>query len=201
MPTIADLISIATNYGVFEFYLPFLIMFALFYGLLTKMRIFGDPYGDDKKGARLARAINVILALGISLFIMAYTPVGISLSSFLAGMFGQTSLIVITLICAGIVLYILGVMAGFDIFKIKSTKDKNKTPGIVKFVVIVVGLVVVAMFIANSGILLPDIGGGAGITVPGLDITMQDLMIFGLILLTVIAIWYVVRAPSPGGEE
>jgi hypothetical protein len=199
MPTIADLISIATQYGVFEFYLPFLIMFALFYGLLIKMKLFGDPYDEkNKKGARLARAISLIIALSASMFLMAYTPVGVSLASFLSGMFGQTSLILVTLVCAGLIIYVLGVMAGFDIFKLEK-KEGAKVPGMIKFIVIVVGLVVVAMFVSNSGLLFGEGVGATGITIPGLEITAQDLMIIGLVILTVIAIWFVVR--EPGGKE
>jgi hypothetical protein len=200
MPTIADLVVVATEYGVFEFYLPFLIMFALFYGLLTKMNLFG---GKEKAGqtdkssssARLGRAVNLIISLSASMFLMAYTPLGVSLASFLSGMFGQTALILITLVCAGLVLYVLGVMAGFDIFGF-TKGDEKKTPGGIKFIVIVVGLVVAAMVVSNSGILLPGIVGDTGITIPGLDITAQDAMIIGLIILTVVAIWFVVREPS-----
>jgi hypothetical protein len=198
MPTIADLIVVATEYGIFEFYLPFLIMFAVFYGLLTKMKLFGDPYAKEKS-AKMARVINLIIALSASMFLMAYTPLGISLASFLGGMFGQTSLILITLVCAGLILYVLGVLAGFDIFKLTSDKDKKPTPAAIKLIVVVVGLVAAAMVISNSGVLLPGIGGDTGITIPGLDITAQDAMIIGLVILTAFAIWYVVRAP--GGKE
>jgi hypothetical protein len=52
--------------GVFSYVLPFLIIFALVYGLLTKINIFGDQKG-----------INVVLALATSLLSLQFNLVSV----------------------------------------------------------------------------------------------------------------------------
>ena len=50
-----------------EFFLPFIIIFAVVYGMLHKTRIFGDPAKDPT-----ATKINAIIAFAFGLFIMVY---------------------------------------------------------------------------------------------------------------------------------
>jgi hypothetical protein len=206
MATIADLVSLATQFGVFEFYLPFLILFAIFYGLLTKMKLFGDAFVDEnatkgaKGQAKLARAINLILSLAAALFLMAYTPVGLTLTSFFASMFGSTMLILVTLICAGLILYILGRIADVDIF----TRDKEgKLPPGFRLAIVLIVLIGLGLFLISGGFgLFGGMGVGINlpslpsISVPGLNISLEDLLIIALVVITAIAIWWVVKTPG-----
>jgi len=40
---LAEIVASAKGFGIFDFFIPFIIMFAIFYGLLYKTKIFGDP--------------------------------------------------------------------------------------------------------------------------------------------------------------
>ncbi len=57
--TITDLLEQWANYGVFSYVLPFLIIFALLFGILQKTKLLGKP--DKTKG------INAVIAFGVSL--------------------------------------------------------------------------------------------------------------------------------------
>jgi len=107
--TLVDIVSSWREFGVFDFLLPFVIMFSIFYALLNKTKIFGDPYykkADDnevKKKAKLAKLVNLIVSFGSAMYVMANVGMGANLTSFLYVLFGTSfeiiaSLIVITVV-------------------------------------------------------------------------------------------------------
>ena len=55
--TITDILNQWNEFGIFSYVLPFLLIFAVVFGILQKTKIFGDP--TDAKG------INAIIALSI----------------------------------------------------------------------------------------------------------------------------------------
>lgn len=179
------LISAAQNAGIFAFYLPFLIIFALLYGLLSRARIFGDP-------GRMPNALNAIIAFSVALFVIGFTPAGVSVSKFLGTFFSQTTIVLVTFVVGIIVLILLGetigpVIYGFD-------KQGNKVPSgqrgfeIGKYGAIILGLVVLGVFINSGG--LQTLGlGGSGTVIPG--ISMQDIVILAFIIITVFLISWV----------
>ena len=59
--------------GFFDYYLPFILMFAIFYGLLKKSKIFGEDKSAEK--------INLIISLSASFYVTIFTPVGTSLAT------------------------------------------------------------------------------------------------------------------------
>jgi len=73
-----DVINAGKNIGFFEVFLPFILAFAVFYGLLIKSGIFGDA-----KQSGAARTISVIVALASAAYVIIATPVGITLAQFL----------------------------------------------------------------------------------------------------------------------
>ena len=199
MALFEEFVSLATQFGIFEFYLPFLILFSLFYGLLSKMKLFGNPFAADKE-ARLAKAINLIFSLAAALFLMVYTPLGFTLTQFFATMFGHTMVIITTIICAGMVIYLLSRMAGVDIFE---RKDKWSLAAIILGSLIAIGL-----FVGSAGFgmfpdLLPTVGIPAvpSIVLPALNITAQDVMLIALILITILAIWFVAHGEKEVGSK
>ena len=90
------IIEILRNFGIFDYYLPFLLTFSIFYALLTKTKIFGEG----------AKKINAAIALVAALYITIFTPAGITISNFLANFFGFASIIFLTLLMFGGVLWI-----------------------------------------------------------------------------------------------
>jgi hypothetical protein len=69
---IGDLLFRWEQAGVFSYVLPFLLIFALVYGLLSKMSLFG--HRDDPQGNR---GINVVIAVAVSLLSLQFDLVSV----------------------------------------------------------------------------------------------------------------------------
>lgn len=162
-----DFVRVARDVGLFEFYLPFLLMFSTFYGLLTKAGIFGKP--EDK----VPRTLNAIISLVAALYILNYTPFGVTIGQFLTAFFGQSLLAFVTLITAILVITILNVV----------TKGGSITAG-AKYTGVLAVIIIIFIFLNSSGLSV------FGITqAPGL-IASQDILVLVLIIVTVaIIIW------------
>ncbi len=180
---ISELVADLKALGIFDFYLPFVILFAMLYGLLTKSKIFGNP-SDNKSVNR----INLVIALSAALFVMAYTPVGpaaISLGTFLSQFFGGTLIILVTILSFGLILVLLGASMG---------KDLRLESG-VKMVILLVAILVIGIFVSSGGLaLFPGIGNfpdQINNILPGVN--TQDLAIIILVILTGIVFWIITR--------
>lgn len=207
---IADLVAAGKEFGIFEFYLPFVIMFAIFWAILTKIKLFGDPYpaAEDKKDkqARMARGINLIISLGASLYIMANTTIGISFATFLSALFGGTFMVILTIIAFVSVVYVAtSVAAGGEPFK-----AKWGTRNIWWFIaaLTVIGAIVFALsvYISSSGtaifpgFVLPgfEVPSVPTITLPSIGLSSSDLAIIFLVVITGLIIFYVTREGKGG---
>lgn len=118
------------NWGFYEFVLPFLLFFAMLYGLLNKTKIFGDSSSNDSS----VKAINMIIAGTMSFFIVKMTPLGYSLADFLTQQSGMMAMFLY-----GILMFmILGGLVGYEF-----DEDTIKTimPSII------IGIVVIGMFL------------------------------------------------------
>jgi len=130
---VPDVIKTLKEVGVFQFYLPFLLAFAILYGLLLKSKIFGEQN----------KALVTIIALAASAFIMVYTPIGITFSTFLTNFFGNAVVVILTIVVLIIFVNMLK-EGGFDI------------AGIVKGgwlwgALLLLALIVFGIFIASGG--------------------------------------------------
>ena len=146
-----DVINVAKDIGVFQFYLPFIISFAVIYGILAKVNLFGDK----------ARAINAIVALAISAFVMVYTPAGITLSQFFTNLFGNAIVVILTFVVIAIFISVLSSGKILDMDKL----IKNYWIGLIFLVLVALGV-----FVAS---------GGTSIF-PGLKISARELFVGGL---------------------
>jgi len=179
------LISAAQNAGIFAFYLPFLITFALLYGLLSRAKIFGEP-------GRMPNALNAIIAFSVALFVIGFTPAGVSVSKFFGTFFNQTTIVLVTFVVGIIVLTLLGETLGPPIYS--TTKEGHKVPSgsrgfdIGKYGAIILGLVVLGVFINSGGLQALGLGGSSAV-IPG--VSMQDIVILAFILITVFLIYWV----------
>ena len=198
---ISDLVAAGKEFGVFEFYLPFVIMFAVFWAILTKIKLFGDPYGTEKQ-ARMARGINLIISLGASLYIMANTTIGISFATFLSGLFGGTFMVILTIIAFVTVLYVTyAVSIGKDPFRASTKGDKNRWKYLAAFTVLAAILFVLGVYISSSGtavfpgFVLPgfEVPSIPTIALPSIGLASQDLAIIFLVVITGLIIFYVTR--------
>ena len=76
--------------GVYEFYFPFILTFAIFYALIRRTRVFGK----DKVANNISTLISVIAAF----YVMAFSPFATTISSFFATFFAGTSILLVTIL-------------------------------------------------------------------------------------------------------
>lgn len=167
--------------GVFQFYLPFILVFAILYALLTKSKIFGEKSG-----------INVIIALAVSGFIMVYTPVGIGFSQFLTNFVGNVVVVILTL---GVLL-ILGSMLQTGGIKISEVLKGSS----VWIAILLLVLVVFGVFIASGGTsIFPGLTLSptkAFSTIGGISSATWAIII--LIVGTGLIVWFLGKGSTPG---
>lgn len=108
---LGTLVDNLNRMGFYGFILPWLLVFALVYGLLS---IVSSKTGMDKR-------VNGLIALAIAFFITAYSNIG----TFFIGLFGASSMIIAAA---------LMIMLFFAVFGL--TPDVSKTEWIVAIVVI-----------------------------------------------------------------
>ena len=124
-----DLPTYLENWGFYDFVFPFLLFFAILYGLLEKTKIFGDS----------AKAVNIIVSATMSFFIVKITPLGYSLAEFLT----QQSGLMAMFLYGALMFLIIGGLVGY-----KFDEDdhiKKIMPGVMIGVVLI-ALVLFAYF-------------------------------------------------------
>jgi len=174
-----SLLTLAKTYGFFEFYLPFLLVFSLFYGLLQKSKVFGEG------GTR----INLIISMVASFYILIFSPMSIQISTFFSTFFAETSLAIITLVVG---MMIVSLLAG-NIFDPAGWKNVwSKSLGLIVFGGFLLGIII---FWTSGGFEL------FGQIAPGVAVGTEDLMLIILIGFTVVIMWYMSRGEGGGGKE
>jgi len=180
-----QLIAVSRDAGIFAFYLPFLITFALLYGLLSRVKIFGEPT------SRMPNALNAVIAFSVALFVIGFTPAGITLSRFFGQFFQQATIIILTAIVGVVVLVLVGETIGPGI-----VRQTDKGPVLVgrgyefgKYVALVLVLVVIGVFINSGGLVALGLTGPGAAVIPGLS--AQDMAILAFIIITVLLIYWV----------
>lgn len=92
MPAYAtDFVSQLENFGVFEYILPFLLVFAVLFGIMEKVKIFGDKTN-----------LNVIISFIISLIIVINTEVVTIMNLYLSKMALFIIVVMVLLLAFGI---------------------------------------------------------------------------------------------------
>jgi hypothetical protein len=175
MVGIADFFAIAQQAGVFHFYLPFVLVFAIFYALLTKSKVFGDE--------KTAKRINAIVSLVAALYVVGFTPVGVQLISFadyLAVLFTDAAVVIVTLLVFLMVVYLL--------IPQKELKDLT---GWWRILILIAAVIALALFFNAGGGAIFGIFGNLG--AGGFGLSSQDVAIIVLILVTVLVIYWLTR--------
>lgn len=203
---IGDLIASGKEFGIFDFYLPFVIMFTIFWALLTKIKLFGDTSGDEKKAAKLAKGVNLIISLSASLYIMAFSPIGFSFTSFFSQLFGGAFMVILTIIAFISVLYVAAAVAkGDDPFEKGKGKEfiigKLKWEHLGMFAVLAAIVFVSGVYLSTSGtalfpgLVLPgfEVPSFPEIVLPTIGLTGPDMAILFMVVLTGLIIWWVTR--------
>lgn len=118
--TIGNLLFKWEQAGVFSYVLPFLVIFALIYGILTKIAIFGENKG-----------INAILAIAVGLMALQFNMVSVFFAEIFPRMGVALSIILVLLVISGLFL---------------NTKSKGFFNGLMIFSLVVVFIVAVTSF-------------------------------------------------------
>ncbi len=190
MVAIVDLITGAKEFGIFEFFLPFILMFAIFYGLLIKTKIFGS--GEDKQPTRFSKTISMVISLVAAAYIMIYNPVGmgITLTTFFSNLFGQTLVAIMSLLSFLIVLYLM-----MNVLQPGAKWDWMKWGWIVLIVAVVFG---VGVFLSSGGAaIFPGISIPFSINFGNVD--PGTVAVIVVIVLTGVVIYFL--ASGEGGGE
>jgi uncharacterized membrane protein len=175
-----DIIATGKGLGLFDFYLPFVLSFAIIYGILRKAKIFGDE--------RVGRTTDLIVAVVLSLFIIGYTPVGVTLATFFGTMFTGTVMIVVTLLGTMMILYMFGSLVGVNI------REKQSAKKWTALLILVAIIVAAAAFVTSGGMSFFEAAGvGAQLSLPAMPsikISAEDVVIFGgAILFLAAVVW------------
>jgi len=176
MSLLSNLINILQSQDIFQYYLPFLLTFSIFYALLIKSKIFGDGVG---------KKISLIVALIAGLYVTIATPIGIGLTQFFAIFFAQST-VFLTLI---IVIAITTAALATPMFLGENT---NLLGGKSKFIAIgIIVLVSLAMFASS----MKKMPGFPGISLPG--VSSDDLALGLLLVATGLMVWWAQRGEDP----
>ncbi len=82
--------------GVFSYVLPFLLIFALVFGILSKINIFGGKNGNEGKG------INIVIALAVGFLALQFNFVSIFFSEIFPRLGIGLSIVLVVLILLGL---------------------------------------------------------------------------------------------------
>lgn len=178
----SNFFTLAQNAGVFDFYLPFVLVFAIFYALLTRSRIFGS----DAQGKR----ISAIVALVAGFYVVGYTPVGgvlINFASYLGNLFTSAAVIIVTLVVFLMIIYL-----------VVPDINTKKFKGWWQVLILLIGLLVLAMFFNAGGGQIFGFVNNLGI---GINFSGQDFAVIVLILITVAVIYWLTKGESSKSSD
>jgi hypothetical protein len=94
--TIGNLFAQWEAAGIFQYALPFLLIFALVFGLLTKINIFAGKDGNPNRG------INAIIALAVAFMALQFDMVSVFFSEIFPRLGVALSIILVILILGGL---------------------------------------------------------------------------------------------------
>lgn len=157
--TIEGIINTFKTIGVFQFYLPFLLVFAVLHGLLSKTGI-------------LKGGLSAIISLVAAAFIMIYTPVGITFAQFLANFFAGSVIVILTIV---VVVIFVTMLVSSKI--IPDPKDIFKTGGSIWLFMGIFAVIAAAIFFASGGLGVFPGGKGFGNTLGGISTTTWAIII------------------------
>jgi magnesium-transporting ATPase (P-type) len=165
--------------GAFNFLFPYILTSAIFYGLLRKSRIFGDPNENV--------AVNGIVSIVAALMVLAYPILsGVSIEGLLPPFFAQG--LVVTLVFM-IALMIMGMFLPPDLPKVLSDNLlKGNKMGAMLLVAIFFGFLILFLSGLGNVLLGPQVIG----------ILPDDIMtLIAIALLIIVPILFIVW----GGEK
>jgi len=154
--------------GVYEFYFPFILTFAMFYALIRRTRVFGKD--------KVANNISVLISLIAAFYVMAFSPFATTISSFFATFFAGTSILLVTILS-----FLMVTMMLFGPFWTK-LEDMDWWGKNLKWFIFTGFLITLVLFTVSGGIELFGTVIPPNLWIPGL--TGEDVALLLLLLLT-----------------
>jgi hypothetical protein len=192
-PALPGLIKALQTQGVFEIYLPFLLTFAIFYGLLRKIGIFkvvtGQTGQQGQQEDSTANKISAVIAFVAAMYITIFSPAAIPISKFFANFFTQSSVAIVVLMVSIMLLAMV-----FSLSFLQPKQYNLQELGWLKYlhwIVLAALLIVVGMFVSSGGVQL-----FANVLPPGSMISGEDLALGLLIVFTLIVIMQIIKEPQ-----
>ncbi len=186
MTVLESLLINLQSQGIFELYLPFLLTFAIFFALLEKSKVFGPNAGK----------INALIAFIAGFYIMIYSPLGVSIGSFFAMFFAETSVLLVTLL---VFLMIISLLMGPFLSTEKGWEDLGKK---VVPIVVIIGLLLAFGIFGHSGgidLFTRSFGGSFGFLG---NWSSDDIILVILLVGTIVVIaWLVGGGGAPKLED
>jgi hypothetical protein len=158
--------------GIFSYALPFLLIFALVIGLLTKINIFTTKGGDPNKG------VNVMIALAVSFMALQFDMVSLFFAEIFPRFGVALSIILVILILGGLFM------------------PTNKESNWFMIALAIIVFIIIGTVIYNS---LSVFGWGIG--GPGLSYfwdRYSAIIIFAIIIIAIVAMTTVKKNPNRG---
>ncbi len=167
--------------GFFDYYLPFILMFAIFYGLLKKSKIFGEDKSAEK--------INLIISLSASFYVTIFTPVGISLATFFANFFGGALIIFLTLLIFGGIIWMSFRISGKEKVELKEIKNLNVITALIG------SAILIFIFSWAGGLSIFGVKGAQ------LAIDEVSVFIFIVIVLSLLGMWWMSKPEKEKSQK
>jgi len=180
MMVFEGVIGALASVGIFELYLPFLLLFAVFFAILEKTKIFAF------KAENPNTKVDVLLSFIISLYIVAFSPVAGGIGLWFANLFAMVGVTLMSIIVFFLVIALM-VAPWWDQVVGKDAKGWKW--------LIPVGVIIAFLIILGSSFGGVLAGAGGTITVPGLS--SQDIVFLTLVIITILIIYWMIR-PSKG---
>lgn len=179
--------TILANGAVFTLYLPFLFVFAVFYALLVKTKVFGEGGNANK--------INAVVAIIAAIYVALFSPLAGSISMFFASMFAYASVGLVTLL---IFIMVVGLLLGPFVSTQEGWEKLGKK--FIPLIILVAFLFALGLFFSSASMagFIGNIFGGVGgtINLVGFTLTAEDMALIVLVIITIIVLYWLTS-----GEE
>lgn len=191
MTDLGEIVALYQEFGIFQVFLPLLLVFTVIYAILAKTKIF-----DDKR-------INLVISAILAFLVIGYTAPGIEFAAYIGRTFTGTSVVIVTLLGAMMILYIVGTLLGLPI-----RADKITQKGWVLLLVGIFLVLALGVFISSGGraffpgLVLPNvqIPQIPIPVIPSIGLTTAHLAALVMVLGLALVAWYVSKEGSGGSK-
>lgn len=180
-----SLINILNYFGIFNILLPFLLIYAIMYGILMRTKIFGDPFSQNQNEAKAARTIISLVSASVAFLVIS----SINFITTLKTMIPYFILYIIVLFMLILSISIFYLPEG------QFGEDYKRIRGKVLIVALIIFIIVTLNFF---GLLTPSISSSVSNALSQYQDLIAGIVIFALLIL---AAYYISKPPKQSQSE